>query len=54
MRSPRAGTGDLEQLHRQYQSMRAWVDQVTAAAGDRHLWDSGLQLGDWLDSHRAA
>ena len=42
-------TGDLEQLRRQYQSMRAWVDQVTAAAGDRHLWDSGLQLGDWLD-----
>ena len=29
--------------------MKAWVDAVAAAAGDRHLVDSGFQHGDWLD-----
>ena len=42
-------TGDLDLLRRQYRSMCAWVDQVAEAAGDTHLWDSGFQLGDWLD-----
>ena len=49
-----SATGDLEQLRRQYRSMRAWVDQVTAAAGDRHLWDSGLPVRRLARSHRAA
>ncbi|GES18357.1 alpha-L-rhamnosidase [Acrocarpospora pleiomorpha] len=42
-------TGDVELLSRQYSSMKAWVDQITERAGDAHLWDSGFQLGDWLD-----
>ncbi|WP_344821489.1 glycoside hydrolase family 78 protein [Actinocorallia longicatena] len=41
--------GDLDILRRQYASMRAWVDQVAVRAGGSHLWDSGFQLGDWLD-----
>jgi alpha-L-rhamnosidase len=42
-------TGDAELLRRQYPSMRAWVDQVEKAAGETHLWNTGMQLGDWLD-----
>ncbi|GAA1017496.1 alpha-L-rhamnosidase [Acrocarpospora pleiomorpha] len=42
-------TGDLGLLRAQYPSMTAWVDQITALAGDSHLWDTGPQLGDWLD-----
>jgi alpha-L-rhamnosidase len=41
--------GDRELLRAQYPSMKAWVDAVAAVAGDRHLVDSGFQLGDWLD-----
>lgn len=41
--------GDLALLRTQYDSMRAWVDQVTGLAGASHLWDKSLQLGDWLD-----
>jgi alpha-L-rhamnosidase len=42
-------TGDLELLRGQYASMTAWVDQVAALAGETYLWDTGPQLGDWLD-----
>jgi alpha-L-rhamnosidase len=42
-------TGDAGLLRRQYPSMRAWVDEIDSAAGPTHLWDSGFQLGDWLD-----
>jgi alpha-L-rhamnosidase len=31
--------------------MRAWVDQVAGSAGAGRLWDTGFQLGDWLDPH---
>ncbi|HEY9523148.1 MAG TPA: glycoside hydrolase family 78 protein, partial [Thermopolyspora sp.] len=41
--------GDLGVLRAQYPSMTAWVDQVTALAGDDHLWNEGFQFGDWLD-----
>ncbi|MFI8778139.1 family 78 glycoside hydrolase catalytic domain [Brachybacterium paraconglomeratum] len=41
--------GDLEVLARQFPSMASWVDEVTAAAGADHIWDSGFQYGDWLD-----
>ena len=41
--------GDVELLRRQYPSMRAWVDQIAEAAGAEHLWNTGMQLGDWLD-----
>jgi alpha-L-rhamnosidase len=41
--------GDLGVLRDQYDSMKAWVDQVASIAGEEHLWKTGLQLGDWLD-----
>jgi alpha-L-rhamnosidase len=27
----------------------AWVEKIAALAGPSRLWDTGLQLGDWLD-----
>ncbi|MFC5823262.1 glycoside hydrolase family 78 protein [Nonomuraea insulae] len=42
-------TGDLGLLREQYPSMRAWVDQIAGLAGESCLWDTGSQLGDWLD-----
>ncbi|WP_062352853.1 glycoside hydrolase family 78 protein [Herbidospora yilanensis] len=42
-------TGDLGLLRAQYPSMTAWVDQIAALAGPSRLWDTGPQLGDWLD-----
>jgi alpha-L-rhamnosidase len=42
--------GDRGVLRRQYPSMRAWVDGLTASLGLGTLFDNpGLQLGDWLD-----
>jgi alpha-L-rhamnosidase len=41
--------GDRELLAAQFGSMQAWVDGVAARTGDDLLWDSGMQLGDWLD-----
>lgn len=41
--------GDVDVLRRQYDGMRAWVDQVADLAGGDHLWDEGFQFGDWLD-----
>ena len=42
-------TGDRGLLAAQYDSARAWVDLVDSLAGDDHVWETGLQLGDWLD-----
>ncbi len=36
-------------LAAQFESMRAWVDCVDRLAGERHLWNTGFQFGDWLD-----
>ena len=42
--------GDREVLRRQYASMRAWVDGLTATLGPGTLFDKpAIQLGDWLD-----
>ncbi|MEV4947155.1 family 78 glycoside hydrolase catalytic domain [Streptomyces sp. NPDC053755] len=41
--------GDLELLRRHYPMARAWVDLVETLAGPDRLWDTGFQLGDWLD-----
>ena len=41
--------GDVEVLRRQYDSMRAWVDQIATLSGSDHIWDEGFQFGDWLD-----
>ena len=40
---------DVDFLHTQYESARAWVELVARIAGPSRLWDSGFQLGDWLD-----
>ncbi|MGC3994028.1 MAG: family 78 glycoside hydrolase catalytic domain [Propionicimonas sp.] len=40
---------DLGVLEAQYPSMRAWVEQLLAIAGERHLWEGGFQFGDWVD-----
>lgn len=36
-------------LAAQYASMKAWVDYLAALTGERRLWDTGMQFGDWLD-----
>ena len=41
--------GDKGILADQFESMRAWVDYVASVAGERRLWDTGFQFGDWLD-----
>lgn len=42
-------SGDRGLLERQYPSATSWVDLVTDLAGPSRLWDTGVQLGDWLD-----
>jgi alpha-L-rhamnosidase len=41
--------GDTRVLADQYDSMRAWVDLVDRLTGGTGLWNTGFQLGDWLD-----
>ncbi len=41
--------GDPRVLADQFDSMCAWVDLVDRLTGHTGLWDSGFQLGDWLD-----
>jgi alpha-L-rhamnosidase len=41
--------GESGILETQYASMRAWVEHVRAVAGEKLLWDTGFQFGDWLD-----
>ena len=36
--------GDVELLRRQYDSMRAWVDQIATLAGDDHVWAERLPV----------
>jgi alpha-L-rhamnosidase len=40
--------GDRRILEEQYPSMKAWVEYVRRAAGDRFIWNSGDSYGDWL------
>ena len=42
-------TGDVGLLRRHHQAARAWVDLIASLAGPTRLWDTGFQLGDWLD-----
>lgn len=39
--------GDIRVLERQYDSMKSWIDFMTAHSVDG-VWDYGVQLGDWL------
>lgn len=41
--------GDEQILRDQYDSARRWVDLVARLAGPSRLWNTGFQLGDWLD-----
>ncbi|PPF79301.1 alpha-L-rhamnosidase [Subtercola sp. Z020] len=41
--------GDTRVLAEQYQSMKDWVDLVYRLTGETGLWNTGFQLGDWLD-----
>jgi alpha-L-rhamnosidase len=40
--------GDKRILEEQYSSMKAWVEYMRRAAGDRYIWSSGFTFGDWL------
>jgi len=40
---------DVKILSDQYPSAKAWVDLLDRLAGNSHLWNTGFQLGDWLD-----
>lgn len=40
--------GDTAVLERQYASMKAWVEYMRRAAGERYLWTTGDHFGDWL------
>ena len=41
--------GDISVLIAQYDSAKAWVDQLLDLAGERYLWEGGFQFGDWVD-----
>jgi len=41
--------GDLGVLEAQWDSARRWVDLLERISGPSRLWDTGFQLGDWLD-----
>ncbi len=40
--------GDKRILKDQYESMKGYVDYITAHCGDNGLWQTGFQYGDWL------
>jgi alpha-L-rhamnosidase len=40
--------GDKRILEEQYPSMKAWVEYMRRAAGERYIWSSGFSFGDWL------
>jgi alpha-L-rhamnosidase len=42
-------TGDRDVLARQLPSAQKWVEDILGLAGPSRVWDSGPQLGDWLD-----
>ncbi|MFK4805997.1 family 78 glycoside hydrolase catalytic domain [Microbacterium sp. ZW CA_36] len=41
--------GDAGVLRAQFDSARRWVDLLERLSGPSRLWDTGFQLGDWLD-----
>lgn len=40
--------GDNEILKTQYISMKSWVDYIRSQGDTEELWDTGLQLADWV------
>ncbi|WP_460798852.1 family 78 glycoside hydrolase catalytic domain [Microbacterium sp. GXF0217] len=41
--------GDTGVLRAQFDSAHRWVDLLERLSGPSRLWDTGFQLGDWLD-----
>ncbi|MBR7831763.1 glycoside hydrolase family 78 protein [Actinospica durhamensis] len=41
--------GDADLLRRHFETGKKWVDLMDRLAGPTRLWDTGFQLGDWLD-----
>lgn len=42
-------SGDRELLRRHFSMGRSWVDLLERQAGENRIWETGDQLGDWLD-----
>src|SRR5665647_2746729 len=42
-------SGGVGVLTAQYDSAKAWVEQLLGIAGERYLWEGGFQFGDWVD-----
>jgi len=40
--------GDKRILQEQYPSMKAWVEYMRRAAGEKYIWSNGFSFGDWL------
>jgi len=40
--------GDRRVLEEQYPSMKAWVEYIRRQAGERLIWNTGHNFGDWL------
>lgn len=40
--------GDKRILEEQYPSMKAWVEYMRRAAGEKYIWNTGFTFGDWL------
>lgn len=40
--------GDKRVLEEQYESMKGYVDYITAHCSENRLWQTGFQYGDWL------
>jgi alpha-L-rhamnosidase len=40
--------GDKRILQQQYPSMKAWVEYMRRAAGEKYIWSNGFSFGDWL------
>ncbi|MCT8193079.1 hypothetical protein KY382_33655, partial [Pseudomonas monteilii] len=40
--------GDRQILEESFDSMKAWVDYIRGQGPEEALWNTGLQLGDWL------
>ncbi|MEU1217051.1 family 78 glycoside hydrolase catalytic domain [Streptomyces sp. NPDC005791] len=41
--------GDIGVLRRHHPMAKKWVDLMERLAGPSRVWDTGFQLGDWLD-----
>lgn len=44
-----ARNADIEQLRDSYPSAKAWINLVESRLGPTGVWDTDVQLGDWLD-----